>query len=195
MTNNYQTASHTLTGAPATQFYGIAYPTGIGSGTNATLDFTTGKKAVEYELVFPQHDNSGVGCSPFSFASQFLHLSGTGAVLKACLDGTLALSVYINNAETTFPVASAAALPSRIGFEMDADSGTAVVYFDNVPQVLTANTFTPGSGEVAVEFVENTDSSPADTGKVVSLRLITKAADMTTNYSAGTTDPFGAPAP
>ncbi|MFP5492361.1 MAG: hypothetical protein ACLGG0_12725 [Bacteriovoracia bacterium] len=69
------------------------------------------------------------------------------------------------------------------------------VYFDGVSKGLLDDNFNPQNGIMAVVLMESGNNVVGNIGKQVSSRIITRAVDMTTNFSAGAVDPFGDPTP
>jgi len=192
MSNNYQTASYTLAGATL-DFQGAAVPAGTSTGTGALLNFSSGKKAIECQFTFP---SSGPGLGSDYYDSQCLIFKGdnsgmiAGIALIALSNGLLRINIASADGDIQLDVPYTST-PSRAGIELDANAGTLAFYLDGVQKVIPNSTFTPGTAFVALIIGETTENAPANAGKVISTRLITTAEDMTTNFSAGTTDPFG----
>lgn len=197
MSNNDQTASLTWIGASQA---GMAAPANLLT-TPQTLDLSTGKKAFECEYSVPAGLVTGYAGAgtvgngiltcvilglPFSplFMAEIMWFS------DGTYDVTIRKGVTLIYSENV----SHSNLPSRIGFEFDATAQTVSVYLDNDKKVLSDNTYTPQPVTIFMGLTEPLDQANIlNAGKVSTMRLITTAGDMTTNFSAGTTDPFGDP--
>lgn len=199
MSNNNQTASYSLAGAPASDLFRLAFPANF-STAPVTIDISTGKKAIECEYTFPNAVNSGGVSEAYITTCAVLESPYVGTdiayvKLLALTNGTFSIEASVGGVLTTWSGLAHNALPSKMALEFNANTSTVTLYFDGVTQALNSNTYTPQDAIIAISIAEFTANPAGNAGSTITTRLITKAAEMTTDFSVGTVDPFGDPAP
>lgn len=157
----------------------------------ATLDFSSGVKAVEFEASFPEKLETGgsytISASFMTFPTLIAHLSIAYGTRP---DGTYVFNVVKNGVTVLELNTSHSFLPSKIGFEFNANTATYKVYLDNVEQTLTDNTYVPGHyvGGLGIGQVMLTGNN---IGLAISVGIVADASKMTTTFRSDATDPFG----
>lgn len=200
MSNNNQTASLTWIGAGQG---GAAAPANFMT-TPQTLDLSSGKKAFECEYSMPAGLVSGYsvpnGTIRSGTHSCLIYTPPFTPVFMAEIrwgnDGTYDVKIYNGSFIEIYDEENVSYqnLPSKIGFEFNATTQTVSIYINNVKKVLSDDSYTPQEVGIMLALSESADQAHIqNAGKVSTLRLITTAGDMTTNFSSGTTDPFGDP--
>lgn len=192
LTNGSQTGQLALVGAPGANRTGAAFPTGSTVGTGQKMNFSAGKKAIEWLPILPATVGGGAGVSAYRTVFT-LTTAAFSDVLEVILtvfaDGTLYQSVLVNNVSvyTATPVSH----PTTVAMILDAVAGTVSVRFNDVPITLSANTYTPAQLIAVLFATEYTNCPAGDAGKLIGGTLVTDAAALTGTYSAGETDPCG----
>lgn len=176
---------------PANTFYHMVNP---GTTPPARLDFSSGIRAFELEFSIPERSELGGSFEIVGGLAYDMTSSGD-AMVRFSSDENGLYYVAITGASGSlfhqaYPYAS---LPSRIGFELNAETSTFEVYFDGVKQTLIGDNTYSFPSYLGVIGGSEWGMTAGNIGKVISARLITTAADMTTPFSPGVTDPFGNP--
>lgn len=192
LSNNDQTATYTIDGAPASNVQAAAFQAGAAGGTASTLNLSSGKKVIQFATAMP----ATVGGGGIDAAYQVEHTLSTvmfatiaQVKFEVLADGTNNVYVYVG--ASVAMTDSPASFPSVIDLRFDCDGGTVAVAFDGVEQTLSSNTFTPAQALPVIAVYEKTDSRAGDAGNQIAVTLRTKAADITGEQPAGYTDPCG----
>lgn len=193
LTNGSQTAKLALVGAPGAARNGTAFPAGSTGGTGQKMDFSAGKKVIQWLPVLP----TTVGGGPAGLVAYRLVFTLTSTafsdVLEVALyvnaDGTFSQTIWVNNVSVY--TATPASHPTVVAMILDAVAGTVSVRFDDVPITLSANTYTPAQLIALIFATEYTNCPAGDAGKLVGGTLVTDHAQMTGVYTGGETDPCG----
>jgi len=144
-----------------------AAPADISSGSADLIDFSTGKKAIKYELAAPS-PVSGILQSVFTLTPGFTErfqaeLSSTGIIIQ--LDNT---TVYSDSTPGTRTVCMI----------FDSATATATAIVDGSEVALSNNAYTPGSWQLTMNCREPAGLSGTDTGTTFTDKLLTDAAGM-----------------
>lgn len=210
MSNNNQTGSyelgadgqkdHLAYGLPANIIYNALNPS---TPAPNAINFTSGITALEFDFDFPEIAETPVSPNPNGILYQTIGgivngLMGgdiAGVVLVAFENGTYRVSIRDFQGEVFSSVLSYQNLPTRVGIEFNANTSTFKVYFDDVPQVLSRNSYVLGSYHPVIAANETIANPVGNRGLLVKVRLITTGEDMTTQFSDGANDTLGNPLP
>jgi hypothetical protein len=200
MTDDYQTATYTLTGAaPAGGWDLVCAPTLTPPGP-ITVDFSSGVKAFEWEYSMPVIDVAGMnGANCSANLSVFYASNFSEGIVKVNLSSRLSsgvpevkmttyrLGVNVGGPSVVIPATG------RISIVMDSSAGTFQVIHDTLG-VIAVSDDTYNTAEPCIfsaNIREEYGVQPVDAGKDIVVSLITNAADMTGTYPSGTTDICG----
>lgn len=142
------------------------------------LDFSSGIKSFELEVVFPEIvSSSGAAGRMYNLLGGLQSVDGNDIAtvhIAAMGDGTYQTDVYINGVNS-FSASNLdhEDLPSRIRFELNAGDQEVKVYFDNVEQTLLSNSYTAGRYPLVFLFEDASGNHVANAGLVASVKLIT----------------------
>jgi len=202
MTDDFQTATYTLTGsAPAGGWEVVCAPTITPPGP-ATVDFSSGVKAFEWAYSMPVIDVAGMNgpnCSAdlsVFYASNFSEgivrvriSSRPSSSVPEVQMTTYRLGVYVGGPSVVIPATG------RISIVMDSSAGTFQVIHDTLgPIALSDDSYNPAEPCIfSAHIREEYGVQPVDAGKDIVASLITNASDMTGTYPTGTTDICGTP--
>jgi len=202
MTDNYQTATYTLTGsAPAGGWDLICAPTFVAPGP-ITVDFSSGVKAFEWQYSMPVIDVAGMnGTNCSADLSVFYASNFSEGIVRVRISSRLSSSVP-EVQMTTYRLGVNVGGPSvvipatgRISIVMDSSAGTFQVIHDTLgPIALSDDSYNPAEPCIFSAYIlEEYGVQPVDAGKDIVISLITNAADMAGTYPPGTTDICGNP--
>ena len=198
MTDDSQTATHTLTGSGGWDL--ICAPTSIPPGP-ITVDFSSGFKAFEWEYSMPAAATpapNGDICDAYlglfyanNFAVGLVHIYIVSAISSNMPVTRMVVERLGSWVSSNIEVPAS----GRFFVRLDADTGTFSVTHDMLgPIALSDDSYNPAEPCIfSVNLYEFQSAGPSNAGKDMVIRLITNAEDMTGTYPAGTTDICGTP--
>jgi hypothetical protein len=189
LSNADQTASYTIQGGIATSAnYGAT------SGAARTMDFSTGKTAVEFAVTTPAsivYDASDISILSELYTFDLTHSIGVAVGCRTA-EGTSTYTLRVNVDGSFVHIDLGIVSPiSCVAIMLDADAGVVTVYVNGSPVSLSSSAVTPAAYGVLVQCQEDSNIDPADIGKIFSMTLRSSAADMTTVFPPGTRDACG----
>ena len=202
MTDNFQTATYTLTGsAPAGGWEVVCAPTITPPGP-ATVDFSSGVKAFEWAYSMPVIDVAGMNGPNCSADLSVFYASNFSEGIVRVRISSILISSVPEVQMTTYRLGVNVCGPSvvipatgRISIVMDSSAGTFQVIHDTLgPIALSDDSYNPAEPCIfSAHIREEYGVQPVDAGKDIVASLITNASDMTGTYPTGTTDICGTP--
>lgn len=187
-----QTGSYEVVGALVLAATHGAAHTGFPDAVEK-IDLLTGKKAIQAQLTVPVLNVTGAGIQKVSSAVSILNPAGAivaSIQVNARDDGSS--NVYVIRTGGVVVYTGAVAGPSvRVTLEVDADGGTFAARIDGGLVVLSNDAFTPSLSSVALTVNELDAVDASNAGLLASAQLVTRAADMVGEVSAGFTDVCG----
>lgn len=192
MSDSDQTASATTFGS-AYHDWG-AFQTGFLAGTTAQRFPITGKWAFELQPTVPAAVDVAGTADVLGSKFELYNIPPGNAIFAAIINarnnGLFKIQIFLNGA-AVLVINDTASKPATIGAEFDSSTGLAKVYFDNVKQVLSSYAYPVVAGSPRIVLDQGAAKNAGDNGKILSMKMITNAAQMTTTFSAGTTDICG----
>ncbi len=201
MTDDFQTATYTLTGsAPAGDWEVLCAPTITPPGP-ATVDFSSGVKAFEWAYSIPTLTVPAAQQVVMSSILKLVYANNfSNGLIDIHIDTEISGGVQITRMQVRrlgTAVSSYIDVPNtgRISVEMDADTGTFSVISHEVGIIpLSDNSYNPATPCIfSLLFNEYYGVDPVHIGKEATVSLVTNASDMTGTYPPGTTDICGNP--
>lgn len=187
LSNGDQTFTYTVQSALAGSQTHAAVP-----GVLGQLDASTG--IVTFEMPFTDPVFSGGTTAQLVLQTYNFYTAGfaIAMIIRRIYraNGTRGLLIQLGGA-TVYSVNDVAV--GYIGVEMNATAGTVTIKADNVPLVLSANTYTPQAFTPVYIATESAGVSGTFAGQIASSTFRSNAADYQGTYTAGALDVCGNP--
>lgn len=200
MTDNFQTATYTLTGAAPAGGWDLVCAPSITPPGPITVDFSSGVKAFEWEYSMPVAATpalDGEICNVyFGLFNAPTFESEVDVYIESAVSSNLPVT-RLRVRRLGIDVSSPIDVPAsgRIFVSLDAAAGTFSVAHDTLGHIaLSDDSYNPATPCIfSAILYEDPSAGPSNAAKDISASLITHAADMTGTYPAGTTDICGNP--